>query len=195
MTAKIEVIDQLRQLQIVMQRTSARSAQACSSYRGQGLVLRLLKEQPELSRRELESRLDISRQALTELLQKMERSGHIIRRHDPRDRRVVLIRLTQKGRAAAEETDAEASDLSRLLECLNEDKLSVFSQCLDDILSYHKELYPDFCVKCTGPENCSHDYLKYGHDRPNPKFCKYAHLFPVSANPETKANLKGGDPA
>lgn len=115
---------------------------------------------------------------MTELLQKMEKNGYIIRRPDPRDRRILLIRLTQKGRAAAEETDVGTSDLPRLLDCLDNERLAEFSDCLEKILLHYRELYPGFCAGCTGPENCSHDYLKYGHSRPNPKFCKYAHMFP-----------------
>lgn len=182
MDTKIKIIEQLRQLQLAMQRTAFRSVQARSSYRGQGRVLSILKEQPEISRKELGEKSDISRQALTELLQKMEKKGYIVRRPDPRDRRILLIRLTQKGRVAAEETDVGTSDLPRLLDCLDNEKLAVFSDCLEQILLHYRELYPDFCAGCTGPENCSHDYLKYGHSRPNPKFCKYAHLFSSPAD-------------
>lgn len=191
MDDKIKIIEQLRQLQLAMQRTAFRGAQAHSSYRGQGRLLSILKEQPEISRKELGEKLDISRQALTELLQKMEKSGYIIRRPDPRDRRILLIRLTQEGRAAAEETDVGASDLPRLLDCLDEKELAAFSDCLERILLHYRELYPGYCVGCTGPENCSHDYLKYGHSRPNPKFCKYAHLFPDPPEAEPDASVSG----
>lgn len=190
MNTKIRIIEQLRQLQLVMQRTAFRNVQARSSYRGQGRVLSLLKDQPEISRKELGEKLDISRQALTELLQKMEKSGYIVRRPDPRDRRILLIRLTQEGRAAAKETDVETSELPRLLDCLDDEKLAVFSDCLESILIHHRKLYPGFCSACTGPENCSHDYLKYGHDRPNAKFCKYAHLFSA---PSDAAEQKTSD--
>lgn len=192
----VKIIEQLRQLQEAMQRTSFRSTQARSSYRGQGRVLGILKKQPEISRKELGEKVDISRQALTELLQKMEKNGLIIRRPDPRDRRILLIRLTQEGCIAAEEADVSTSDLSRLLDCLSEEKLAIFSECLECILLHHRELYPNFCPECTGPENCSHDYLKYGHKQPNPKFCKYAHLFPSpddEPDTEEKDNYKGGE--
>lgn len=51
MNAKIKIIEELRQLQEAMQRTSFRKMQARSSYRGQGRVLSILKEQPEISRK------------------------------------------------------------------------------------------------------------------------------------------------
>ncbi len=177
MDIKIKITEQLRQLQLTMQRAAFRSVQARSSYRGQGRVLSILMEQPEITRKELGEKVDISRQALTELLQKMEKKGYIIRRPDPRDRRILLIRLTQAGRTAAEESSQGMQELSRLLECLDEEKLVLFSECLDSILLHERVLYPAACGDCTGPENCSHDYLKYGHTQPNPKFCKYAHLF------------------
>lgn len=196
MNTKIKIIEQLRQLQEAMQRTSFRNMQARSSYRGQGRVLSILKEQPEISRKELGEKVDISRQALTELLQKMEKNGLIVRRPDPRDRRILMIRLTQAGRIAAEETDLSLSDLPHLLDCLDEQKLSLFSECLESILLHHRELHPGFCPGCTGPENCSHDYLKYGHRRPNPKFCKYAHLFPPltdEVDSDEKGDSEGGE--
>ncbi|MCD8332087.1 MAG: MarR family transcriptional regulator [Oscillospiraceae bacterium] len=177
MDLKVKITEQLRQLQLTMQRSAFRNVQAHSSYRGQGRVLSILMEQPEISRKELGETVDISRQALTELLQKMEKRGYIVRRPDPRDRRVLLIRLTQEGRRAAEENRRGVQDLSRLLECLDDDKLALFSECLETILLHERELYPNSCSSCTGPENCSHDYLKYGHTLPNPRFCKYAHLF------------------
>lgn len=178
MNTKLHIIGQLRQLQSVMQRVSFSNVQARSPYRGQGLVLSILKDRPEISRKELGEMVDSSRQALTELLQKMEKNGLIVRRPNPKDRRVVLIRLTKKGTQAALESDLSNTDLPHLLDCLDEERLAQFSQCLEDILLSHRQADPNSCPTCTGPENCNHEYLKFGRTRPNPKFCKYAHLFP-----------------
>lgn len=189
MADKVNVIEQLRQLQIVMHRTAFRSSRGHSSYRGRGKVLSILKENPTISRRELEERLDISRQALTELLMKLEKSGCIVREPSPDDRRAMLIHLTERGRAAAGENDEGISPLTELLEGLSAEELELFSGCLEKILRRHEHLYPEVCTHCTGPETCTHDYLNYGHDRPNPKYCKYVHLFPADGGHEEK----GGD--
>ncbi len=194
MELKLKITEQLRQLQLTMQRSAFRDVQAHSSYRGQGRVLSILMEKPEMSRRELGEKLDISRQALTELMKKMEKRGYVLRRPDPKDRRVQLVRLTQKGRQAAEENRQDVQNLSRLLECLSDEKLTLFSECLEAILAHERELYPNSCNGCTGPENCSHDYLKYGHTLPNPRFCKYAHLFSeAQAGADDDEDCAGGD--
>lgn len=178
MDTKLHIIGQLRQLQSVMQRVSFSNVQARSPYRGQGLVLSILKDRPEISRKELGTLVDSSRQALTELLQKMEKNGLIARRPDPKDRRVILIRLTKAGKQAAMESDLSNTDLPHLLDCLSQEQLAQFSDCLEDILLHHRQANPAACSMCSGPENCVHDYLKFGRTSPNPKFCKYAHLFP-----------------
>lgn len=189
MEDKVNVIEQLRQLQVVMHRAAFRGSREHSSYRGRGRVLSILKENPTISRRELEERLDISRQALTELLNKLERSGCIVREPSSEDRRATVIRLTEQGREAARETGEKLSPVSGLLDCLTAEELEQFSGCLEKILRRGEHLYPEVCTHCTGPETCTHDYLKYGHDRPNPKYCKYVHLFPADGGHEEK----GGD--
>lgn len=203
MDIKLQVIGQLRRLQAVMQRTAFNNVPTHSPYRGQGMVLSILNNQMEISRKDLGERVDISRQALTELLQKMEKNGLIVRKPGLKDRRVVMIRLTKEGRIAAMESDIRNTELPHLLDCLDEERLAMFSECLDDILLYHRKLYPSAGAMCAGPENCTHCYLKYGRTRPNPKFCKYYHLFPSepAEAPETEASApqadhpEGEDPA
>lgn len=184
---RIEIIEQLRQLQVLMHRVSFHSVKLCSSFRGRGRVLSILKEQPEISRRELGQRLNISKQSLAELLSKLEKAGHIIREPSPEDRRAMIIRLTPAGLAAAQEADVSATSLPGLLDCLEPEELALLKDCLNRILTsshrrYHsaapgsEEVRQAACAKggCPGPEQCSFDYLKYGHDRPNPAYCKYA---------------------
>lgn len=191
MDTKLHIIGQLRRLQSVMQRVSFNSVHTHSPYRGQGLVLSILKDHVEISRKDLGERVDISRQALTELLQKMEKNGLIVRKPGVKDRRVIMIRLTKEGRKAAMESDLSNTELPHLLDCLDEERLAVFSECLEDILLHHRKLYPSANAICAGPENCTHCYLKFGHTRPNPKFCKYAHLFP----PETAETPENAVPS
>lgn len=85
-----------------------------------------------------------------------------------------MLRLTEQGRAAAEENCEEMPPLTGLLDCLSEEQLDAFQECLTDILAA-REGEP--CGHCTGPETCSHDYLKYGHSRPNKEYCRYIHLW------------------
>lgn len=82
---------------------------AADPHRGQGRVMALLKMQPEISQRELSFLLDIRPQSLGELLAKLERAGYIEREASATDRRVMDIRLTDKGREAAEPASGDDS--------------------------------------------------------------------------------------
>lgn len=179
MEQESKIIEQLRQLQIVMHRTAFQNFKDHSAYRGQGRILSILKDRTEIGRKELEDQLGISRQGLTELLGKLEKSGLIVRQPSEHDRRTLSIRLTEQGRAAAEKSGERIHPLTGLLDCLNQEEQELFSNCLERILSARKE---EHCTHCRGPEYCSHDYLKYGHSRPNKAYCKYIHLFTDSAS-------------
>ena len=182
MDREAKIVEQLRQLQVVMQRTAFQNFKDHSAYRGQGKILSILKERTEIGRKELEELLGISRQGLTELLGKLEKSGLIVRVQSDCDRRSVLIRLTEQGHAAAKESQETIHPLAGLLDCLNEEEKVVFSEYLCRILETQKDR-SGHCSRCCGPEYCSHDYLKYGHSKPNKEYCKYIHLF---TDPDSK---------
>ncbi len=175
-----KIIEQLRQLQAVMHRRAFQNFKDHSAYRGQGKILSILKEKSEMDRRELEEKLSISRQGLTELLSKLEKNGLILRTPSETDRRVTVIRLTEQGRAAAEEAEERVHPLTGLLDCLNPEEQTLFSSYLERILESQRA-GTKHCAHCRGPEYCSRDYLKYGHSKPSKEYCKYIHLFTDSA--------------
>lgn len=56
---------------------------------------------PEGSRPgQLAARAGLSKQAMNHLLTQLERSGYLVRRPDPRDRRTRVVSLTERGNAA-----------------------------------------------------------------------------------------------
>lgn len=77
---------------------------------GQGRILAILKLQPEIEQKELGYLLDMSRQALAELLAKLEKSGYITRTQSERDRRSYVVTLTESGRVIAEQVSAAEAD-------------------------------------------------------------------------------------
>ena len=199
MNIKVVIIENLRQIQIDMIHRSYRNESSRSSLRGQGRVLSILLEESEISRAELGERMQMSRAAMAELLGKMEKSGLITRSRTHKDRRRVDIKLTDAGRAAAENMQLGRSDLPEMLNCLNIEELNRFNDYLERIIEYNRSeldgeadtpagedeiaeieetVVKSICRECPGPEFCRHDYLKYGHDRPNPDYCKYADQFP-----------------
>lgn len=82
----------------------------CDPNRGQGRVLSLLKLQKEISQKQLAYLLDMRSQSLGELLVKLEAQGYVEREPSATDKRVMIVRLTPAGEAAAEEMMRDKAD-------------------------------------------------------------------------------------
>ena len=65
--------------------------------RGQGRILAILRLKSKITAKDLSYILGIRQQSLNEMLQKLEKEGYIVRTPSPKDRRVMLISLTEKG--------------------------------------------------------------------------------------------------
>ncbi|MDL2317186.1 MarR family transcriptional regulator [Desulfovibrio sp. OttesenSCG-928-A18] len=70
-------------------------------HHAQGHVLALLQELGPTNQRLLMNMLHVRSASLSELLGKLEHSGHIQRERDPQDRRNYIITLTEQGRTEA----------------------------------------------------------------------------------------------
>lgn len=68
-------------------------------------VLGILKEQGDITQRELTERLGIKPGSASELLAKLENAGMILRSQNDEDRRMVNISLTEAGRERAKKVD------------------------------------------------------------------------------------------
>lgn len=99
--------------------------------RGQGRVLAILKMKPEISTKDLSYLLDIRQQSLSELLNKLEKAGYITRTPKETDRRVMLVKLTEKGQNAQQ----EPPDHPDLFGCLQEEEQDAFSDYLSRIIA------------------------------------------------------------
>lgn len=88
--------------------------------RGQGRVLTLLKLTPEISQKDLTVLLDMRQQSLGELLAKLEKKGFIEREPSEDDRRKVIVRLTDAGRAEAKQLEEQPSGEFAFFDCLDE---------------------------------------------------------------------------
>ena len=141
------ITEQLQQLQALMHRATYQrfmgDARGHSLHRGQGRVLAMLKLKPQISQRELTYLLNMSKQALAELLTKLERSGYIVREPSEEDKRAMTIRLTEEGMQAADRMDDDAFDSAQMLDCLNEDELTTLSDYLERMIRRYEELFPD----------------------------------------------------
>lgn len=144
---KTIIIEQLQQLQMLMHRMSFHDfmgeGSPYSPHRGQGRVLAILKMKPEISQRDLTYLLGMSKQAIAELLGKMEKSGYITREPSEDDKRVLNVKLTEEGAKAADGVDSSASEGTKLFDCLNGEELEVFSDCLSRIIKSYEDQFPE----------------------------------------------------
>ena len=107
---------------------------------GQGRVLALLRLQPETTQRELTFLMGMSRQALAELLGKLEAKGLVEREASTTDRRVVVVRLTDAGREAQQQARA-AAEPTDLLDVLDDDEVATLAGLLARVQTrVHAEL-------------------------------------------------------
>ena len=144
---KSTITEQLQQLQVLMQRMAFRGfvgrTATRNPHRGQGRVLAIMKMKPEISQRELNYLLGMSKQSLAELLSKLDKSGYITREPSEEDKRVTLIKLTEEGMKIADDMDDEETEASKILNCLNEEELTKFSDYLDRIIKQYEERFPE----------------------------------------------------
>jgi len=146
---RTNITEQLRHLQMLMHRAyhdiTDTSRNAHNPYRGQGRVLSVLKMKPEISQRELAYLLDMSKQALAELLTKLEKSGYISRQPSENDKRVIMIKLTEEGMRSAVDMDEASVDSfhDQVLDCLEDDELEKFDEYLGRLIRQYEGRYPD----------------------------------------------------
>ncbi|ALS00297.1 hypothetical protein ATZ33_02560 [Enterococcus silesiacus] len=109
------LMEQFLNLQVMMQRYFMKRRREYGPFgnphRGQGRVLNLLKLKPETTQKELSYLLDMRPQSLGELLGKLEKNGYISREPLESDRRVMVIRLTEAGMAAADNSKQEEATI------------------------------------------------------------------------------------
>lgn len=134
-----ELFEKLVRLQWLLQRQRmqghAGRGPCADPTRGQGRVLAMLKLQPEISTKDLSYLLGIRQQSLNELLNKMEKSGYVERVPSEADRRVMMVRLTEKGRAE-EQAD---TDSPGIFNCLSHEEQEAFGNYLDRIIAALEE--------------------------------------------------------
>ena len=116
-----------------------------SAFCGQGRILTILGLKPAISQKDLIYMLGTSRQAMSELLARLEHKGYIRRDPSATDKRMVTIRLTEAGRQAARQVRRIHHDMGAdLLDCLSEAELAQFSEYLKRIIdSAEKKLAND----------------------------------------------------
>jgi DNA-binding MarR family transcriptional regulator len=103
--------------------------------RGQGRILALLKLKDGMRARELAKLMGIRVSSLNETLGKMERNGYIVREPYAKDKRVILISLTEKGKSAKQPT----ADIPPLFDDFTEEEKELLGDFLDRMISNLEE--------------------------------------------------------
>lgn len=99
-------------------------------------------ESDQTSQKDLAAMFGMSRQAMAELLKKLEASGHISRRPSRRDSRVMMVSLTNQGRKAADLLGKAPDQTSSMLDCLNETELQTLHGYLQRIIDTSSDDLP-----------------------------------------------------
>lgn len=130
-----DIYEKLSTLQWLMKRrqmfSQAEFGAFADSTRGQGRILAMLKIQPEIATKDLAYLLGIRQQSLNELLNKLEKNSYVERRPSEKDRRVMVVHLTEKGKEA-QEPEPNYQDF---LGCLSPEELQQFGEYLDRIIA------------------------------------------------------------
>lgn len=130
-----ELYEKLSQLQWLMHkqrlRTYAESGPMADPTRGRGRIFALLKMQDSISTKDLSYLLGIRVSSLNELLAKMEKSGYITREPSETDKRVMLVKLTEKGKNEQQ----EEWNPGAIFTALSEDEQKAFAGYLDRVIA------------------------------------------------------------
>lgn len=120
-------------------RAHAENGPMADPTRGQGRIFAILKMQDGISTKDLSYLLGIRVSSLNELLVKMERNGYITREQSEADKRVMLVKLTEKGRGEQQQ-EWNPDDI---FSCLSEEEQKVFGEYLDRVITSLAEVFGD----------------------------------------------------
>lgn len=102
--------------------------------RGVWAVSALAQEEPGLSGRDLVTRMGISKQAISQLVETLVTLGYVARRAAADDRRRTLLHLTTRGRGAARIIDATVAEMEETMaNAIGAERLQELHRALADL--------------------------------------------------------------
>ena len=111
---------------------------------GQQRILMTLLTLEHITQKELQDRLEISSGAMSEILQKMEDSGLILRAKNAEDKRQVDLSLTPHGRESAQMVEEHYHQtLDRMFECLSAEQKDQLEETLGILTAHLEEIKSD----------------------------------------------------
>lgn len=102
----------------------------------QGRILYVLWQHDGISISDLSAQTSLANTTLTSMLDRMEASGLVIRKSDPKDRRSKLIALTEKAKSLQEDYERISQEMSDLYYIgFSEQEISQFEAYLQRVLT------------------------------------------------------------
>ncbi len=100
------------------------------------ITMLVLWEEDEISVKQLSEKLYLDSGTLTPLLKKLENKGYLKRKRNASDERVVMVKLTKKGRDLKEQAQSVPGDLTRSIfpDDLDEEEARKHIQALDEVM-------------------------------------------------------------
>jgi DNA-binding MarR family transcriptional regulator len=131
-----ELYEKLIQLQRLLQKQHirgwARGGRLYDFARGQGRILAFLRLHDSVSTRDISYLLGMAVSSLNEMLAKLEKGGYITREPSEKDRRIMLVRLTEKGKT---EELTDTPEMGSIFACLTEEEQNTLDAYFDRIIA------------------------------------------------------------
>jgi DNA-binding MarR family transcriptional regulator len=109
-----------------------RGGHLADATRGQGRILAALQLRDGISTKDLSFLLGLAISSLNEFLSKLEKGGYITREPSEHDKRVILVKLTEKGKAQLTQPE-DAADAWGIFDCLSDDEKTMLGASLDKV--------------------------------------------------------------
>jgi DNA-binding MarR family transcriptional regulator len=127
----VEIEQYLRQIAGVVRRKGRTMLEQYNITPPQFDALLILSRTGVLTMGELSNRLYLAYSTTTDLVDRLERAGFVVRERDAEDRRVVRVRIQDKGAQLIEEVlDARRAYLADVLQCLDTEERSQILRAL-----------------------------------------------------------------
>ena len=134
---KNELYEKLTRLQwllhIQQMDSYRRGGHLADTTRGQGRILAALQMKDGISTKDLSYLLGLAVSSLNEFLSKLEKGGYITRVPSEKDKRVMLVKLTEKGKSQQSQPE-ETAELGDIFACLSGDEQTSLGTFLDKVI-------------------------------------------------------------
>ncbi|MEZ4671844.1 MAG: MarR family transcriptional regulator [Anaerolineae bacterium] len=104
-------------------------------HRGQAVVLCTVAKLDGMTQSEIAQQLSVQGATITNMLQRMEEAGLVVRRRDPDDNRLVRVYVTETGRAKEQELNEQFQNMQKaIFQNINDSERAELRRLLRQVL-------------------------------------------------------------